>query len=277
MKTYEYQILRYIPDQVSGEFLNVGILMFGPKESTLYYEFINSRQRISAAFHGIESAHIMKKLKILREKLENFEKHQSGKLQLGDVSSVTFYSAQILKKDDSAIQFTEVKKGMDISVESAFRDLKDRLLYKWIVDKDYNYRSDEDMWRDRYREHFERAGLTTNMVSRSVKTKTDTLQFDQAYKNGVWNYFQPLNLNLKKKDTIKSKVYKWKGIISEMETADEDLKLIFLSEMPEKENGISEFIREQLDSKKENNILSELVTPENLDDLLEGFKNSVNG
>lgn len=116
MKTYEYQILRYIPDQVSGEFLNVGILMFGPKERTFCYEFINLRQRLSAAFYGIESTHIMRKLKILQEELEDIEKQQSGNLQLGDVSSVTFYSTQILKRDDSALQFTEVKKGMDINL-----------------------------------------------------------------------------------------------------------------------------------------------------------------
>lgn len=115
------------------------------------------------------------------------------------------------------------------------------------------------------------------MVSRSVKTNSDTLQFSQAYKNGVWNYFQPLNLNLKKTDSIKNKVYKWKGIISELETADEDFKLIFLSEIPEKENGVSEFIREQLDSKKEDNILSELVTPESVDKLLKGFQHSIDG
>src|SRR5690625_7027361 len=68
---------------------------------------------------------------------------------------------------------------------------------------------------------------------------------------------------MKKTDSIKNKVYKWKGIISEMQTADEEMKLIFLSEMPEKGNGISEFIKEQLGSKEESNDFSELVTPDN--------------
>lgn len=272
MKPYEYQILRYIPDQVSGEFLNVGILMVGPEEKPLYYEFIHSRRRISAAFHGIESAHVMKKLKILQENLENLEKQNSGKFQFRDVSSVTFYSSKILKKDDSSLQFSDVKKGIDINVESAFRDLKNRLLYKWVKDNHYDYRSDDDVWRDRYKKHFEKAGLTKKMTSRSVTTKTDTIQFDQAYKNGIWNYFQPLNLNLKKTDSIKNKVYKWKGIISEMQTANQDMKLIFLSEMPEKENGISEFIREQLNSKKEDENFSELITPESVNELLFEFE-----
>lgn len=268
MKPYEYQILRYIPDQVSGEFLNVGILMVGPKERSLYYEFIHTRQRISAAFHGIESAHIMRKLKTLQEKLEDLEEYQSGKFQFDDAMSVTLYSSQILNKDDSSLQFSEVKKGMDVSVDAAFRDLKNRLLYKWVLDNDNHYRSDEDVWRDRYKKHFEQAGLTQKMTSRSVNTKTDTIEFEQAYKNGVWNYFQPLNLNLRKTDSIKNKVYKWKGIIAEMQTSNEGMKLIFLSEMPENTNGISEFIIKQLNSSKENETFSELITPEGVDELL---------
>jgi hypothetical protein len=272
MKPYEYQILCYIPDQVSGEFLNVGILMVGPTERKLHFDFINSKQRISAVFHGIESTHIMRKLRILQQKLEELKHHDSGKLHFNEVSSVTFYSSQILTKDDSSLQFTDVKKGMDISVESAFRDLKNRLLYKWVVDNDYDYRSDEDVWRERYKQHFEQAGITKKMISRAVKTKSDTFEFEQAYKNGVWNYFQPLNLNLKKTDSIKNKVYKWKGIIAEMQTAKEEMKLIFLTEMPEKENGLSDFIKKQLNSKKEDDTFSELITPESVDELLGTFK-----
>lgn len=56
-----------------------------------------------------------------------------------------------------------------------------------------------------------------------------------------------------------------------MQTADEDMKLIFLSEMPEKENGIPEFIRDQLNSKKEDDTFSELITPESVDELLGKF------
>src|SRR5690625_1460817 len=149
MKPYEYQILRYIPDQVSGEFLNVGILMVGPKERTLYYGFIHSRQRISATFHGIESTHIMRKLKILQEKLEDLEKHDSGKLQLHDILSVTFFSSQILKKDDSSLQLRDAREGMDISVEASITELKERRRHEWVVKDERTLRTDEDVWPDR--------------------------------------------------------------------------------------------------------------------------------
>lgn len=269
---YEYQILRYIPDQVSGEFLNVGIIVYGPKENQFYSEFVNSRQRISSVFYGIESTHIVRRLRTLQEKIEMLQKQHAVELQLQTAMDVTFYSKQILKKDDSALQFSEVKKGIDISVEVAFDDLKHRLLYKWVSYKDSDYRSDDDVWRERYKDYFVKAGIADKMVTRSIKTNSDLIEFDQAYKNGVWNYFQPINLNLKKNDSIKNKVYKWKGMLSEISTAEEELKLIFLSEMPEKDNGISDFIREQLNTQTGKNIQSELVTPGQIGELLERYR-----
>lgn len=268
MKPYEYQILRYIPDHVAGEFLNVGLVLFSPSKEEVYYEFINSRKRLTSTFHGIDASHIMKKIKILRGELEELEEKQEPELQLINIPSVDHYTKSVLKEDDSALQFSEVKKGMDISSESAFRDLKNRLLYNWVSDSDTDYRSDKDVWRERYRKHFQQAGLIDKLVSRHVQTKADTIKFDQAYKNGVWNYFQPINLNLKKRESIKNKVYRWKGIISEMQTADEEMKLYFLSEMPERENGISKFIRDQLNLEGENDVESELVTPGDTDRLL---------
>lgn len=272
MKKYEYQILRYIPDQVSGEFLNVGIIVCGPDEKLLLFEFINSKQRISSVFHGIESTHVLRRLKSMHANLAEINNRKLNELHLIDTFSVSNISSRILKKDDSALQFSEVKNGIDVSIESAFNDLKHRLLYKWVAKNETDYRSDEDVWRERYRKYFVQAGLADKITPRSIKTKSDSIQFDQAYKNGVWNYLQPINLNLKKHDSIKNKVYKWKGILSEIETAEEELKLFFLSEMPESDNGISSFVQEQLNNKSGVKIQSELITPESVNDLIERFK-----
>lgn len=227
MKTYEYQILRYMPDHISGEFLNVGIILFCHEDKNLLYDFIDSRKRLTATFHGLETSHIMRKLKTIQQVLATYKKQEFGKLQFQNSSGVEFYSSLTLNKDDSALQFSEVRKGIDLSIEVTFSDLKSRLLNKWSSDSVSEYKSDEDVWKDCYKRYFENAGITKKMTPRTVVTQTDTLEFEQAYKNGVWNYFQPINLNLSKADSIKSKVYKWRGIIAEMQTANEDMKLFF--------------------------------------------------
>jgi hypothetical protein len=271
MKSYEYQILRYIPDQVSGEFLNIGLVMYCKPDKILDYEFIDSRQRLTSTFQGIETTHIMQRVKSIKSLLDKLKSEKEDAIPLQEKTSVKQYTNYVLNKDDSALQFSDIKKGIDISVESAFSDLKDRLIFKWIKDTKH-YRSDEDVWRNRYKKYFEKAGISDKLVSRTVKTKSDKIQFDQSYKNGKWNYFQPLNLDLKKKDSIKNKVYKWKGIISEMQTADEEMQIIFLPEMPKKKNGISTFIKEQLDSTKEDKVFSKLTTPESIGSLLRELK-----
>lgn len=260
MKPYEYQILRYIPDQVSGEFLNVGIVLYGKREHLVYFEFLTQRQRISEVFKGIDSSHIIKSLRRMNEKLVDLTRELNMGFPGLKFNKLTDYTTYILKKDDSALQFSEVKMGIDLSSEAAFEDLKQRLLYKWITERE-SYKTDEDVWREKYKVYFEQRGLFTQLEEKIIKTNTDELHFNQAYKNGVWNLFQPLNLNLKKDDSIRGKVYKWKGILSELATADEEIKLVFLSEQPTEQLELREFIRYQLDNFHHKKVSTKLLEP----------------
>ncbi|MCC5934452.1 MAG: DUF3037 domain-containing protein [Balneolales bacterium] len=271
MKPYEYQILRYVPDQVSGEFLNVGVILYGNAEQELYAEFASSRQRMSAFFQGIESAHILKRLRNMQAKAAGFQKQLKQELVFPSNRSVTFFAEQLIPKDDSALQFSEVKKGIALSAAAAFEDLKYRLLFKWTMIKGVDYRSDTDVWKERYKIFFENAGIAEKLVARTVTTKSDSIAFEQAYKNGIWNYFQPLNLNLKKDESIRNKVYKWRGILSEIGTADEALKVIFLTEMPSADHGLDSFIQEHLNLQIAPNIEAECITPEEIPALLSRF------
>ena len=40
MKPFEYQIVRYLHDRVTGEFVNVGIILFAPEERLLFSKTI---------------------------------------------------------------------------------------------------------------------------------------------------------------------------------------------------------------------------------------------
>ena len=50
MKNYQYQILRYYPDVVAEEFINVGIVFFIPEERKLISKIIDNSSRLSALY-----------------------------------------------------------------------------------------------------------------------------------------------------------------------------------------------------------------------------------
>ena len=50
MKTFEYQLLRYSPDAVCGEFVNVGVIVFDAEGKKLAGRFLDRIARESQFF-----------------------------------------------------------------------------------------------------------------------------------------------------------------------------------------------------------------------------------
>lgn len=269
MINYEYQVLRYIPDQVSGEFLNVGLVILCQDENTFRFDCVSTSQRISSTFHGIPSRHIIRKLKSISNALKKIRNKDDGKLLLDQFSTVDQLTKSILQKDDSALQFTEIKKGIDISIDAAFNDLRERLLYKWFQEQDKKYLSDEDIWREKYRIYFEKRGLMESLQSFTAKTEKDEFSFNYSIKNGKWHCFQPINFNLKKEESIRNKVYRWKGILAELESSDEPLRVIFLPELPKNKMNVSRLIQEQLQTNGSSKVSAKMATIKEISNLLE--------
>ena len=50
MKTYYYQLLRYIHDQFTGEFVNLGIVVYSPEQQFLKAKVTQRYSRITSLF-----------------------------------------------------------------------------------------------------------------------------------------------------------------------------------------------------------------------------------
>jgi len=63
MKKYQFQIVRYIHDRISGEFVNVGIIVYMPESRFLKSRFINKFSRISQLFVDVNGHSLLGALK----------------------------------------------------------------------------------------------------------------------------------------------------------------------------------------------------------------------
>jgi hypothetical protein len=50
MKTYQYQIIRYLHDRVTGDFINVGVIVYAPDYQYLNCKIIAKYGRITSFF-----------------------------------------------------------------------------------------------------------------------------------------------------------------------------------------------------------------------------------
>jgi len=251
MIRYEYQILRYLHDQASGEFVNVGIVIFEPQTKFLKAKVLNKFSRISNFFEEINGYYLLNTLKHFQKEIEcihnDLSFFNSSKFLLSkENQSLDLITNRILLKDDSGIVLSDVKLGLDLILESALEDIFDRLVDRYSADSNKDIHSDSYAWTKIYKTYFDKYGITPRLKDHSVKTHNDHIKFDKAWKNGVWNCYQSLSFDLKKDDSIKNKVYKWSGIIKELQSSNEKMNLYFLTVSPKSNKDLDGFIKHTL-------------------------------
>jgi len=248
MKKAQYQILRYQHDQTTGEFVNVGIVLYCKEDRFLEARFITKYGRLSGFFGELNGPFLMQTLKHLKQLVDklSYELKSSESVQ-EDIDSIT---RKVLPPDNSALAFTEIKNLIDVDMTSALEDRYENLVNKYMPTLEKDRITDQQVWSRLYKGYFDKLGITEKLREHTVNTQHDAIHFDKAWKNGVWNCYQPLSLALEKTDSIKSKIYKWAGILRELEhSASEPIHLYFLTTHLKQGSGkLDTFISETLGS-----------------------------
>jgi len=217
MITYQYQILRFLPDRVNEEFVNLGVVVFDSEQLKVTSKFIDKVSRVSTFFPDINGQYLRKTLKFLQGEFNRVSTELSSEFLYNKLTSLEDITKAILPKDDSSLVFSEIKKGRDINIDMVCDELFERVVLKNLSDNDeFELRSDREVWNKVYTEYFERHNIINHLRPHTIKTKEDKLLFDKAYKNGRWNCFETISFNLVKPESIKNKVYKWAGKLEEL-------------------------------------------------------------
>lgn len=144
------------------------------------------------------------------------------------------------------------------------------------VDEDYKeVRNDKQVWNKIYKNHFDDNGISSHLAAHKVKTKNDELEFDKAWKNGVWNCFEPVSFNLTKPDTIKDKVYKWVGKLDELSSTKESLHIYLLSVLPLDHPELNAFIQHKIKRMSSDKLKVELVLENNIGKVVKKIKKEI--
>lgn len=273
MKKYSYQILRYQPDRVSEEFLNIGLVVYCAEVRYIRCSVINKIGRVKHLFPAVHSRTFLSKIKLLSGHLNKVGFDWEREFPLNTPSSLVEITKTYLPIDDSALYFTEEKFGLDVDLDIAFLSMYNRI----VVGKEpktETYATDKKVWKNIYKSYFQKYHLDDNLKSRSIKTTGDEIQFDYAVKNGKWNYLEPVTFSLKREDSIKNKVYQWIGKLEELDRSKEDFNLFLLSEMPS-DQKLRSFIKSRIDELEYDNFKVEIIEPAIADSFVKKLSDEV--
>ena len=273
MKSYQYQIIRYVHDHFTGEYVNVGVVVYSHENRFLACKITNRYQRITSMFPEANGKWIMKVLRDFEAKLNQISARLSELFQpSGQIEHIT---AGIIPKDDTAIRFSETYTGLDIDFDAALEDLFNSLIDKHIEDPKKDTLLDDDVWKMKYKKYFEQYNVISNLNVHEVRTGNDLFTFDKAWKNEIWHCYEPLSFIVKKKGTVKEKVYRWAGKIQGLQNADEPLHLTLMTSFSSNHKGMITFVKDYL-LKEHSNIQIEIVTDDQAESLAKSISEKMN-
>lgn len=229
---YTYTVLRYVHDVVTGEFVNVGVLLYAPKTNAIKVSVRTSIGRIKNIFPDLDRKVFIGAVKAAERSIRKISK----KLEQGDLLAEFADAASIARKvliaDDSSLQWSPVSGGLTEDVEKTFERVYRRYVSRYDA-KSPHRRSDDEVWRP-VRQLLEEKNVPVEFDEKIVAGTSDEIVFKRAWRNGVWHAYEPLSFDLADAEGIKDKARRWRGHLEAVHDGTQsDLKLHFIVGAPQ--------------------------------------------
>lgn len=229
MKTpYRYTVLRYLHDLVTGEFLNVGVLVYAEAPPYLRALFLPRWGRVRHAYPDLDGPALRDLLRHLQTQYDALSERLRTELPLaGGSRTLEALAASVLPPDDSALQWSPAQYGLADDLEAELQRLFQRLVGRYENRARHQARDDDDVWAQ-YRRELEACDLTTHLHARTVTLDDTSLVLRHTVKADRWHALEPISLDLVDAESIRAKGYRWLGETTMMQPALADTKLYLL-------------------------------------------------
>jgi Protein of unknown function (DUF3037) len=229
-KPYTYTALRYIHDVITGEFVNVGVVVHCPDARYLGAKLRRTHGRLSATFPNLDGTAFRSSMRLLERAFKGLAvTYQNDDLFRAE-SDAAAVARSVLPADDSSLQWSPLGGGVTTNPEQQLHRLYDRLVSRYD-EKQEHRRTDEDIWRS-VRDKLEAAKLAAKLTKKIIRGAVDELEFKHAWKNGVWHCYEGLSFDLADADGIKNKARRWTGHLAAVSDAADPFKPYFIVGAP---------------------------------------------
>lgn len=237
---YSYVVLRYIHDVMTGEFVNVGIVLAAPHERKFLAKTRKTIGRIKSIFPDLDREGFVDSMRSIDRGIGLIRKQVSSEGFFASQKDAACYARMVLPKDDSSLQWSPVSAGLSDDLEATCERLYERFVSRYDQSSPKR-KSDDDVWRP-VREMLSNRGVELNLETKKITGKTDSIEFNRAWKNGCWHAYEPLSFDLADADGIKDKARKWRGHLAAVsEGISEEIQLHFLLARPEKQSLLNAY------------------------------------
>ena len=233
MKTnYSTIILRYVHDVVTGEFANIGVVLYAPDQRFLEARFATSYERLNAIFLKIDHLHFRALMRYMANRFEQLGGEIRDGLDVAPVNALSEIVKQVLPPDDSSLQWSQQGGGITDDPARVLGELYKRFVERFIAGAAQVSRSDEEIAKP----FKAKLGKTAEkLAEKTIETKDYQYDFQFAWKNDIWHLYEPVSFDLVDPGSIREKANKWLGRGVALHDAREKFKIHFLLGEPQQD------------------------------------------
>ena len=232
---YTYSVLRYVHDVTSGEFMNVGVVLYAPEARYLGALCRPTYGRLSKVFPGMNAEHFKSLMRYIQSRFEERGERVASELELMPSSGVIEIAQSILPKDDSSLQWSPAGSGRADDPAQTLEKLYERMVMRYEERPSPGGRSDDDVWRH-FKRDLEAKRVLQHFVPKKIVVQDDEIEFQHSWKNGKWHCLEPVSFDLVLADSIKDKAHRWLGQMTSVQGASDQFKVYLLVGAPGEES-----------------------------------------
>lgn len=229
LKTYQYSVLKYRPSYFLGEEVNIGLLFLFKDDQKVTFIYPNKLARLTSFYPDVS-------LKTIRTYLKAFQQI-AEKLEVATASTLdTSVLNHFLLEDASNLYFSSIKNGAYETVEQTVAYYREAYFHVYESPK-IAIRKDEKYLNDRFSQQLAKYPIAKKRFQKNITIENELQQtkFDFAWKNGSVNLIKSISFDLKEKEGIQSKSFRWFGELTKLapKAAVENLKFDLLIAKPQ--------------------------------------------
>jgi len=187
---------------VTGEFANIGVVLYSPEQRFLEARFAVSYERLNAIFLKIDHLHYRALMRYMANRFEEIAADLRDGLHIRPLTALSEIVRQVLPPDDSSLQWSEQGGGFTEDPSKTLDELYKRVVERYVAGVEQVSRSDEEVAKP----FKARLGRTVEkLAAKTIETKDYQYDFRFAWKNQIWHLYEPVSFDLVDPGSIREK------------------------------------------------------------------------
>lgn len=230
MAAYTYTTLRYVHDTTTGEFVNLGVALSCPEKNYVGAQMKSSLSRVTKLFPEVSKSELRQTLKVIQEGFDELNTQQNEQLVFNKFNALEL-AKKILPSDDSSLQWSPIGGGTTEKPEQALTTLHKRMVERYDDFNQNSSRHDDAIWKE-FTKVLNDRSIVDRLSKKVIEGEADKFEFKHAWKNGLWNCYEAISLDMKNYDNILTKARQIVGHLHTVKHATEKFKVFLLIGAP---------------------------------------------